>query len=147
MEANFGGFGNYNGPFGPSGAASAVVTFTGTVSLGATIAIHNVNVFPVPSLQPPYFTTATKTFDVKVQVTQVNSTSFTFTTLPGHVLYPATISFAGSSPSASHLSFAINVNGKFANLGSEIGYYGGGSDLENHIWNHVLQQVQADCKQ
>jgi hypothetical protein len=59
-------------------------------------------------------------------------------------LYPATISFSASLPSAGQLSFAINVNGNFANLGSEIGYYGGGSDLENHIWNHVLQQVQ--CK-
>ena len=70
-----------------------------------------------------------------------------FTTLPGHVLFPATISFSGTSPSAGHLSFAINVNGNFANLGAEIGYYAAGSNLENHIWNYVLQQVQADCGQ
>jgi hypothetical protein len=75
------------------------------------------------------------------------SSSFTFTTLPGHVLYPATISFTASSSEAGYLTFVINVNGNFANLGSEIGYYAGGSNLEDHIWKHVLQQVQADCKQ
>ena len=147
MEGNFSNFGNYTGPFGMGGVASAVVTFSGSVSLGATITINNVNVFPVPSLQPPYIQIATKTFNVAVQVSQVTATSFTFATLPGHVLYPATISFSASLPGTGQVSFAINVNGNFANLGSEIGYYGGGSDLENHIWNHVLQQVQADCKQ
>jgi hypothetical protein len=88
----------------------------------------------------------TNTFDVAVQVTQVNPNGFTFTTLPGHVLYPATISFAASSSGAGSLNFAINVNGNFANRSAEIGYYAAGNSLENHIWNHVLAQVQSDCK-
>jgi hypothetical protein len=141
MEADFASFANFSGSFGPFGLASAVVTFTGPVSSGATISIYNLNVFPLPNGKM-----ATKEFNVKVEVSQVNSTAFTFTTLPGDVLYPATISFTASSSGAGLLSFTINVNGSFANLGSEIDYYGGGSSLEDHIWNHVLAQVQSDCK-
>ena len=149
METNFGNFANYNGPFGLMDVASATVSFSGTVSLGATIQIHNVNTFPVPQSQydpnPPH--ESTQEFNVAVQVAQVTSNSFTFTTLPGHVLYPATIIFTGTSSGTGQLNFSINVNGNFANLEAEIGYYAGGSSLENHIWNHVLQQVQADCRQ
>ena len=142
MEQNFGSFANYTGNFGPIGipAAYATVSFTGTVSLGSTISIHNLNIITLPNLQ-----VITKEFNVGVQVTQVSPTSFTFATLQGHVLYPATISFSASSSQAGRLGFSINVNGQFANLGAEIGYYAGGSDLENNIWKHVLQQVQADC--
>ena len=119
MEQNFGSFANYSGNFGPLGipAAYATVSFTGTVSLGSTVSIHNLNIITLPNLQ-----VTTKEFNVAVQVTQINSTSFTFTTLPGHVLYPATISFSANSSQAGHLGFSINVNGQFANLGAEIGY-------------------------
>ncbi len=142
MKANFGSFADYNGSFGPLGipGASGSVTFTGTVSSGATINIHNVNVVRATD------GVVSKTFDVKVQVTQVSPNSFTFTTLPGHVLYPATISFTASSSGAGYLSFLINVNGTFANVTAEIEYYAGGSNLEDHIWKHVLAQVQSDCK-
>jgi hypothetical protein len=148
MEANFGSFADYDGAFGPFGIPGAwgSVTFTGIVSLDATINIHNVNTVTVPNAVGPGGQVVTKEFNVAVQVSQVSPSSFTFTTLPGHVLYPATISFTASSSGAGYLNFVIDVNGSFANLGSAIGYYAGGSNLENHIWNHVLQQVQADCK-
>jgi hypothetical protein len=68
------------------------------------------------------------------------------TTLPGHVLYPATISFAGSTSGAGSLNFAITVNGMFANKDAEVGYYAAGKYLETNIWNHVLAQVQSDCR-
>jgi hypothetical protein len=142
MEANFGNFANYNGNFGTFGIpfASATVTFSGTVSMGATISIHNVNVDRITS-----GSIKSNTFDVGVKVTQVTATSFTFTTLPGHVLYPATISFTASSSGTGKLTFEIDVNGNFANGAAERGYYAAGSNLENHIWNHVLDQVQSDC--
>jgi len=144
MEANFASFANYNGPFGAFGIpyASAVVAFTRTVSQGATINIDNLNVIILPNMQ-----IVTKEFKVAVQVTQTSSSEFTFATLPGHVLYPATISFSAVSPTPGYLSFSININGQFAGLGPEIAYYAGGSNLGDHIWNHVLQQVQTDCKQ
>jgi hypothetical protein len=61
-----------------------------------------------------------KTFDAAVQVSQVSPTGFTFTTLPGHVQYPATISFAASPSGSGHVNFAINVNGVFANKQAEV---------------------------
>jgi hypothetical protein len=148
MEVNFGSFGDYDGAFGPFGIPGAwgSVTFTGTISLGAIINIHNVNTVTIPNAVGPGGQVVTKEFNVAVQVSQVSPSSFTFTTLPGHVLYPATISFTASSSGAGYLNFVINVNGNFASVPYEIGYYAGGSSLEDHIWKHVLQQVQADCK-
>lgn len=95
MESNFPQFGNYSGNFGTLGIpyASATVTFTSIVSLGSTINIHNVNVDRITGGR-----VKTKIFDVAVKVSQVTSTGFSFVTLPGHVLYPATISFTASSP-------------------------------------------------
>lgn len=86
-------------------------------------------------------------FNVAVTVTQVNPTSFTFATLPGHVLYPATISFTASASGTNYLTFTIIVSGNFANQEAEKGFYAAGSALEDKIWNHVLTQVQADCTQ
>jgi hypothetical protein len=143
MEANFGGFANYNGTYSfhhIPWAVTGTVTFTGTVSLGNTVSIHNVNVDTLTGGH-----VETMTFDVAVQVTQLGATGFTFTTLPGHVLYPATISFAASSPGAGLLNFTINVNGMFANKEARVGFYAAGSSLEDKIWNHVLAQVQYDC--
>jgi hypothetical protein len=145
MEGSFASFGNYNGTYNfhhIPWAVTGTVTFTGIVSLGATITIHNVNVDTITGGH-----IKTQAFDVAVQVTQVSSTGFTFTTLPGHVLYPATISFTASSSGTGKLNFAINVNGKFANKEAEVGYYAAGKNLEDNIWNHVLAQVQSDCRQ
>jgi hypothetical protein len=145
MKGNFGSFANFNGTFAANGfpwAATGTVTFSGTVALGATISIHNVN---VDTLTHGFFKTVT--FDVAVEVTQVSSNSFTFTTLPGHVLYPATINFAATSSGTGLLSFAININGTFANREAEKGYKAAGRFLEDDIWNHVLTRVQNDCAQ
>ena len=145
MESTFGSFANFSGTFSYHHipwAVTGTATFSGSVSLGNTISIHNVNVDSVTEGK-----LKTLTFDVKVQVTQVTSTSFTFTTLPGHVLYPATISFSATSPMMAVLSFAINVNGTFANKEAEAGYKGAGTYFEDKIWNHVLSQVKSSCSQ
>ena len=144
MEANFGMFANYDGhstayhivPW----AVHETVTFTGTVTLGATITIHNVN---LDSISGGFF--KSKIFNVAVIVSQLTSTSFTFTTLQGHVLYPATIIFTASSPGAGLLSFTINVNGTFANKEAAEGYRAAGSAIEDNICNNVLAQVKNDC--
>ena len=141
MEGNFSTYANYEGDFN-SGLVHAVVHFSGSVSLGATISIYNHNFDNLTGGER-----VNREFDVAVRVTQVTSNSFTFATLPGHVLYPATITFTASSTQPTFVHFEINVKGNFANLGSELGYYAGGSDLENKIWNHVLDQVKSHCSQ
>jgi len=114
MEGNFSSYADYEGNFN-LGLVHAIVQFSGAVSLGATISIHNSNYDTLTGGQ-----LLNQTFDVAVQVTQVTTNGFTFTTLPGHVLYPATITFAANSSQAGSLQFAINVNGMFANRGAEI---------------------------
>jgi len=144
MESNFSSFANYSGFFGPLGipTAGAAVSFSGTVALGSTITISDTNYIPDP--------TSITGFDIQqqtvaVQVTAVSANSFTFTTLPGHVLYPATISFSATTGANGQVGFSIAVNGNFSSLLSGLLYYVGGSNLENNIWNNVLSNVRADC--
>jgi hypothetical protein len=119
--------------------AYANIQFSGTVALGATINITDANTILLLGAQPQ------TTLSVSVQVTAISATSFTFTTLPGHVLYPATISFSATNGANGQLTFGINVNGNFSNATSGALYNLGGSNLENNIWNNVLSNVQKDC--
>jgi hypothetical protein len=148
MESNFGSFANYSGTFGPLGlpVATASVQFTGTVALGSTISISDVNLItlPIPSIIP---IVVAQVQNVAVQVTAVNVTNFTFTTLPGHVLYPAAISFSATAGANGQLTFGINVAGNFSSTTSGALYYAGGSSLENNIWNNVLANVGKACSQ
>jgi hypothetical protein len=118
------------------------VQFSGAVSLGSTISITDVNTIFVPTLSGILPVQAQT---VAVQVTAVSSTGFTFTTLPGHVLFPATISFTATAGANGQLAFGINVNGNFSSPVSEALYYAGGYSLENNIWNNVLANVQKNC--
>src|SRR5205823_14722774 len=116
-ESNFSQFGNYGGHFGPFGlpASTTVVVFgDGPVTKGATIAIHNRNmaIYSIP-----------QTNNISVTVSSVSPTSFTFTTDPGHVLYPASITFSAADAGNGQISFTIKVNGDFAGPVQELGYY------------------------
>ena len=57
----------------------------------------------------------------------MNSQSMTFTTNPGHLLYPAYITFAASPASPGSISFNINLGGTVA---SPMEFRFGGSALE-----------------
>jgi hypothetical protein len=70
---------------------------------------------------------------------------FTFETVPGHVLNPATISFTAKDIGSGNVNFSINVNGNFASYTAEARYYAGGNDLEDKIWNHLIDNVQQYC--
>ena len=70
---------------------------------------------------------------------------FSFTTNPGHVLHPATISFTATNTDRDRVSFAINVKGDFAGFFAAAGYYSGGYDLENKIWTNVIGNVKKYC--
>jgi RHS repeat-associated protein len=146
VESNFAQFGNYVGNFGPLGvpAATAAVSFgTGPVTQGSTIPITNVNLVANPFNGPTYVSTVS--FNVSVTVSSASPTSFSFTTNPGHVLYPASISFSAADAGPNQINFSINVAGNFAGIGAQVGYYAGGNNLENNIWNHLLSNVQRAC--
>ena len=80
-----------------------------------------------------------------VIVHSMNSQSMTLTTTPGHLLYPAQITFAASrSPaSPSAINFNIDVAGK---VGNGFEFSMGGSGFEDAQWNNFLGQVVGFCK-
>jgi hypothetical protein len=143
LQGNFSQYANYTGPFNTVvGPASASVQFGNTpVAPGNQISISEKAVVfvggaaPVP--QPPV--------NVSVTVVSSSTTGFTFSTDPGHVLYPATISFAATNPENGQVTFSININGQFANKTDEALYYFGGSSLENSIWSNLIANVKALC--
>jgi hypothetical protein len=138
--------------FGIGNSAYASVEFgKTTIAKGANISIDSVVEGPsVPGTyqQPIYIDTAVKVQSVTTQLGEKGSTNwigFTFETVPGHVLNPATISFQMRDFGPGNIDFAINVNGNFADLTSEARYYLGGYDLEDTIWNHVIDNVERYC--
>jgi len=148
IDANFSSFGNFSGTFGPFGAplAEASVNFgSGPLTLGGNVSITNVNIAPSvptgPGVSPPNV----QIINTSVTVQTMTTTSFTFATVPGHVLYPATITFAADNTPNGQVNFSIHVNGDFASLKNEALYYLGGNNLENQIWNHFISNVQKLC--
>ncbi|MGH9514301.1 MAG: hypothetical protein ACRD3P_01305 [Terriglobales bacterium] len=67
----------------------------------------------------------------------------TFTTNPGHLLFPAYITFAAGPASPASIDFNISLGGTIA---SQIEFDFGGGAFEDAQWNHFLGQVTAFCK-
>jgi RHS repeat-associated protein len=146
VEGNFSQFANYQGSFSALGVSvSTSASFSpGAVTQGGTIDIQNVNSLGNSSGgQPAFFSQVN---GVSVTVSSVSSTSFTFDTNPGHVLYPASITFSAADSGTDNVDFSIQVNGDFANYADNILYNDlGGQQLENNIWNNFLNNVQRAC--
>jgi len=146
VEGNFSQFANYQGSFSALGVpvSASASFFPSTVVQGGTINIQNVNSLGNHSPgQPAFFTQVN---GVSVTVSSVSPTSFTFDTNPGHVLYPASITFSAADAGSSQVNFSIQVNGDFANFLTGILYNDfGGQQLENNIWNNFLNNVQKSC--
>ena len=126
VEGNFAQFGNYSRWGGLES-----VTFSPPAGMGpgSTIPIR-VSVFGF-------------TQNLSVNVQSMNSQSMTFTTNPGHLLYPASITFAASPSSLGSINFNINLGGTVA---SPAQFYFGGSNFEDAQWNHFLGKVSGFCK-
>ena len=142
LRTHFSKLANFTGAFGLNNEAYAIVTFGAKlITKGATIPIHNVN-FP-PSPAPPFV------FDVAVRVSAVTyggrASGFRFDTLQGHLLYPATISFWAVQGDQGSVTFTINVAGEFAGLFAHGLYEAGGKDLEDSIWNNLIDNVERYC--
>jgi len=126
VEGNFGQFGNYS-RWG--GLESVTFSPPSGMGPGSTIPI-SVSVFGF-------------TQNLSVNVQSMNSQSMTFTTNPGHLLYPASITFAASPASPGSINFNINLGGTVA---SPTQFYFGGSSFEDAQWNHFLGKVGGFCK-
>ncbi len=83
---------------------------------------------------------------ISVTVQNVSTTSFTFQTNPGHVLYPGTISFSASDAGVGRVAASVTAKGNFADLKSQGFFeYLGGKEFENSVWKNFLDNLQRSC--
>jgi RHS repeat-associated protein len=124
VESSFSKFGNYS-------AWGGHVTFSppAGMGVGSTIPI-NVGIFGISQ-------------NLSVNVDSMTAGHMTFTTNPGHLLYPAYITFAAGPASPGSINFYISLGGTVA---SPMEFNFGGSAFEDAQWNHFLGQVTAFCK-
>ena len=127
VKENFARFGDYS--MGPLN-----VTFSppSVLKIGSTIPIAVV--------------TGPVTTSMSVTVYAMTSQSVTFVTSPGHLLYPAAITFSAENASSSSVSFHIDVAGSFPSAINQAKFYGGGSGFEDAQWNHFLTKIGGLCK-
>jgi hypothetical protein len=126
VEGNFARFGNYS-RYG--GAERVSFSPPARMGVGSTIPI-SVGIMGINQ-------------GLSVNVQSMNSQSMTFTTNPGHLIYPGHITFAASPASPGSINFNINLGGTVANS-AEFNF--GGGAFEDAQWNHFLGQVSGFCK-
>jgi RHS repeat-associated protein len=125
VEANFANFGNYS-RWG--GLESVTFSPPAGMGVGSTIPI-NVGIFGTNQ-------------SLSVTVQSMNAQSMTFTTNPGHLIYPGSITFAASPAPLGSINFNINLGGTVT---SPAEFNFGGSAFEDAQWNHFLGQVGGFC--
>jgi len=126
VESGFGTYGDYSRL---GGLESVTFYPPNAMDTGSTIPI-NVETFGF-------------SWNVSVNVVAMSTQSMTFTTNPGHVLYPASITFSASLAGPGSINFNIDLTGTVANPL----FYLGGGQFENAQWNHFLNQVSSYCQQ
>lgn len=136
LESNFASFANNPA----SGDLSTFSIFTpGPVSPGGQIGI-NVGV------QAGGHTIGYS--DVSVTVQSATSSQLVFQSDPGHVLYPATVSFSASDAGNGSIMFTTSVNATTNGLwGTAQFYLLGGRAGETSTWNNLLSNVASFCAQ
>ena len=144
LRGNFARFGDYSGLFGPFGIPGAFgdIRFgRGAVIAGQSIPIFLTMFLPLPGtggfVAVPYQTS--------VIVREATAQGFTFDTVPGHVLNPASITFFATDVGNGQISFEIQISGDFANNPAGILFDLGGSNLENNLWNNLLNNIERSC--
>lgn len=81
--------------------------------------------------------------NLSVTVQAISAQSMTFTTNPGHLLYPAHITFAASAASSGSINFNIDLAGSIA---QPVRFNLAGSGFEDAQWRHFLDEIKAFCK-
>jgi hypothetical protein len=137
IRRDFSKFGNYS-EVAAGGLALAGIRFdSGPITQGRNIGI-TVGAFSTvdPSIS--------RTRNMSVTVSSASTMSFTFTTNPGHVFYPGTISFSARDTD-SGVNFSISLKGQPGDLESRIGFATVGGDFEDRAWRSFLEKVRKSC--
>jgi RHS repeat-associated protein len=142
MRADFASFANFIGNFdalGLTDSGIAAVAFGGNPSsVGQTIPISIWATVPGLGME--------RSSNPEVSVQSISPTSFSYQTMPGHPLFPGTITFAANNAPGGRLGFAIQVHADYASLISRGEFsVGGGGNLEDKTWQNLLSQVRSFC--
>ena len=133
VENNFSTFGNFK-TTGPGGIGESV-TFNpapGPLTVGESIPI---------TIQFG----AIYTLNTSVTVSSVGPGSLVFTTVPGHLLYPASITFSASNVGNGSIGFDINVSGTTSSFLNTLAFVAGGGSFEDDQWRNFLSQIGVLC--
>ena len=133
VENDFSRFGDYS-IWGFEGVSFYLPS---TMKAGSTIPIFD-------QVNTPFFPVSRS---LSVNVKSANSQSLTFTTNPGHLLYPAHITFSASSSSLGSVTFNIDLAGIVPAGLNSLEFRFGGGNFENAQWNHFLGNVENFCKE
>lgn len=68
-----------------------------------------------------------------------------FTTTPGHLLYPAQITFSAANTSASSIVFNIDIVGSNPGGLRSFEFWVGGGRFEDSQWRNFLSKVSDFC--
>src|SRR5262249_55737647 len=99
IQSDFASFANYTGSFGFLGLETGDVQFSpGPITAGGTVSIHTELIGPIH-----------ETIDTSVKVTEAGANQTVFTTVPGHVLYPAAIAFTAVDVANNLVGYTISV--------------------------------------
>lgn|GEM_PF-1973361 len=153
IEKDFSKFVNASLSFGPGDALLATVTFgSAPVETGTVIPISQTTSFP-PVIIPPgspgagVYNPPPITINTSVTVYNRLTNSFSFVTNPGHPLYPGQITFSAIDAGDGKIRFAINVDAETNGGLNDFAFGHGGSELEDKIWNNLIDNVEKFCKQ
>jgi len=137
IRRDFSKFGNFSELLA-GGLGYAWIKFDpGPIRQGRTIGI---TVGGVSTVDPRI----SRTRNMSVTVSSASTTGFTFTTNPGHVFYPGTISFSARDTD-SGVNFTIKLRGGFGDLESRVGFGMAFGEFEDHSWWDFLGQVRKSC--
>lgn len=137
IESNFSAYGDYGIP----NVDFETVTFNpplGPLTAGESIPITLQVGYTLPDLGLAY------DLNTSVTVSSVQSTSFSFQTVPGHLLFPASITFSATDVGNGSITFNISISGTLPNIFNGGLFFFGGSQFEDNQWNNFLQ-VKTLC--
>jgi hypothetical protein len=137
IRRDFSKFGNYS-ELAARGTAVGWITFdSGPITQGRNIGI---TVGGISTVDP----SISRTRNMSVTVSSASTMSFTFTTNPGHVFYPGTISFSARDTD-SGVGFQIKLTGQPGDSESRFGFATVGGDFEDRAWKSFLEKVRKSC--
>ncbi len=141
VENNFASFGNFQTTALGVPESVAFNPPSGPLTVGETIPITIQVGWCNISLAPCY------SLNTSVTVTSATLSNLTFTTVPGHLLYPASISFSATGDSSGSVAFGIFVQGTLPSLPNAAAFVFGGGSFEDSQWNNFLLQIGLLCNQ